>query len=95
MRPKLQKQSELKLAGRMNETQILQTQCRNICKLNSSREAEDNATSRGLRRIPTLSESGVFQVAGLNIMLKKTRKFSLLPLTEDTPVNILKPLCWI
>jgi hypothetical protein len=40
MRPKLQKHSELKLAGRMNETQILQTQCRNICKLNSSRVAE-------------------------------------------------------
>ena len=37
MRPKLQKHSGLKLAGQMNETQILQTQCRNICKLNSSR----------------------------------------------------------
>jgi hypothetical protein len=52
MKPKLQKHSELKLAGRMNETQILQTQRRNTCKLNSSREAEDNATSRELRRIP-------------------------------------------
>jgi uncharacterized membrane protein YciS (DUF1049 family) len=30
----------MKLAGQMNETQILQTQCRNICNLNSSREAE-------------------------------------------------------
>ena len=39
MRPKLQKHGGLKLAGRMNETQILQTQCRNICKLNSSRAA--------------------------------------------------------
>ena len=37
MKPKLQKHSGLKLAVRMNETQILQTQCRNICKLNSSR----------------------------------------------------------
>ena len=41
MRPKLQKKSaypeghlRLKLAGRINETQILQTQCSNICKLN-------------------------------------------------------------
>jgi hypothetical protein len=40
MRPKLQKHRALKLAGRMNEIQILQTQCRNICKLNSSRTAE-------------------------------------------------------
>ncbi len=40
MRSKLKKQSALKLAGRMNETQILQTKCRNICKLNSSRTAE-------------------------------------------------------
>ena len=42
MRPKLQKHGGLKLAGRMNETQILQTQCRYICKLNSSREAVGN-----------------------------------------------------
>ena len=33
MRPKLQKQSELKLAGR-NETQILQMKCSNIFKSN-------------------------------------------------------------
>jgi hypothetical protein len=34
MRPKLQKHSVLELAGRINETQILQTQCSNIYKLN-------------------------------------------------------------
>ena len=46
MKPKLQKHSELKLAGRMNETQILQTQCRNICKLNSSRAAGGGYNTR-------------------------------------------------
>ena len=55
----------LKIAGRMNETQILQTQCRNICKLNSSRDAEDNATSRELRLIPHQAGTEGFQVAGL------------------------------
>ena len=30
----------LRLVDRMNETQILQTQCRNICKLNSFRKAD-------------------------------------------------------
>jgi hypothetical protein len=49
----------------MNETQILQMQCHNICKLNSSRKAEDNATSRWLHRIPPPSEAGGFQTAGL------------------------------
>jgi hypothetical protein len=65
MRPNLQKQSALKLASRMNETQILQAKCRNICKLNSSREAQDNATSRGVRRIFPTAGVGGFQVAGL------------------------------
>jgi hypothetical protein len=49
----------------INETQILQTQCRNICKLNSSRDAEDNATSRELRLIPQPAGAEGFQVAGL------------------------------
>jgi hypothetical protein len=30
-----------------------------------SREAEDNATSRGLHRIPSPAEAGRFQTAGL------------------------------
>ena len=47
----------MKIADRMNETQILQTSCSNICKLNSSREAEDNATSRESRRIPPPGEA--------------------------------------
>jgi hypothetical protein len=34
MSPKFQKRRALKFAGRINETQILQTQCRNICYLN-------------------------------------------------------------
>jgi hypothetical protein len=33
MKPKLQKQSALTLAGRINETQILQALHNNICKL--------------------------------------------------------------
>ena len=53
----------------INETQILQTSCRNICKLNSSREAEDNATSRGLWRIPPPAGVGGFQVAGFNFAM--------------------------
>ena len=44
----------LKLVGRMNETQILQMQCRNICKLNSSRKAgKQPALDRIGGRIPT------------------------------------------
>jgi hypothetical protein len=57
--------SEVLSVSGINETQILQTQCRNICKLNSSREAEDNTTSRGLSRIPSPAGAGGFQDAGL------------------------------
>jgi len=35
----------------MNETQILQAMCRNICKLNSSCEAGNNAIFRVVRCI--------------------------------------------
>ena len=65
--------SEVLSVNGINETQILQTSCRNICKLNSSREAEDNATSRGLRRIPPPAEAGGFQVAGLKRAIVNTQ----------------------
>jgi hypothetical protein len=51
MRPKLQKQSALKLAVEL------------------SREAEDKATSRELRRIPPQAGAGGLQVAGCIIFL--------------------------
>ena len=80
MRPKLQKQSaypewhlRLKIADR-NETQTLKAKCIKVCQSNYpiakgywklSREVEDNATSRGLHRIPPPAEAGGFQTAGL------------------------------
>jgi hypothetical protein len=62
MRPKFQKHSaqpkghlRLKLDGRINETQILQTQCSNICKLNYPAEGG------GYRRYPWYPKCKAFR----------------------------------
>ena len=74
----------LNLAGRMNETQILQTQCHNICKLNSSHEAEDNATSREFRRIhPPDRAVGPSRWINLQLVVDCTYKVTLGCITEN------------